>query len=284
MELKSMVRFEYRKTEPIASVFHSHPNYEIFYFHEGRGNYLIGGAIYSLSPGDLILMHGMTLHCANMDGKYQYIRTVIGFDPDYVRSIAGQLFTVDVTEPFDRLKNCRIRLEGEEKANFEALLDGVNEHFIRTDELAGDRFRLAFLRLLLEAYGFGSRSESRKLDVSTDKERAVQKIISYLEDHYMDDVRLSDLADHLHMNKHYLSRTFHEVTGATIFTYLYQRRINQAKIKFLLESELSVTEVGYQIGFKNLSHFSRVFKQQVGQTPEQYRRAAKSQSRTNEIS
>lgn len=281
MDDMSMVRFEYRKTEPIASVFHSHANYEIFYFHEGRGNYLIGGNIYSLSPGDLILMHGMTLHCPNMDESYKYVRTVIGFDPTYIRTIAGPLLKVNLLDPFEQLKNCRFPLQDEARSRFEALLAEMNGFHERTDAVSADRFTLSLIGLLLEIYDIGQKPQGRGQDVSSEKEQTVQKAISYLEEHYVDDVHLDDLGEHLHLNKHYLARTFRDITGVTIFTYLYRRRVNQAKIKFLLERELSVTDVCFQVGFKNLSHFSRVFKQQVGQTPEQFRRMAKSQSEQN---
>ncbi|WP_409341342.1 AraC family transcriptional regulator [Paenibacillus sp. MBLB4367] len=283
MDNLSMVRFEYRKTEPIASVFHSHPNYEIFYFHEGKGNYLIGGNIYSLSPGDLILMHGMTLHCPNMDASYQYVRSVIGFDPAYIRTIAGQLLSVNLLDPFEQLQNCRIALQGDSKAKFEMLLADMNVLHGRTDAVSADRFTLSLVGLLLEIYDIGQNPRGRGQDVSTEKEQTVQKVISYLEDHYVDDVHLDDLGEHLHLNKHYLARTFRDITGVTIFTYLYRRRVNQAKIKFLLENGLSVTDVCFQVGFKNLSHFSRVFKQQVGQTPEQFRRMVKSQPEQNAL-
>ena len=59
---------------------HSQSEYEIFYFHGGKCNYLIGNKLYALQPGDLIIMDGMTLHCANVDKRYAYSRTVLHFE------------------------------------------------------------------------------------------------------------------------------------------------------------------------------------------------------------
>jgi YesN/AraC family two-component response regulator len=109
-------------------------------------------------------------------------------------------------------------------------------------------------------------------DLSTDKEKHVQNVISFVEAHYIEDIHLQRLEEELHLSKYYLSKIFKEVTGATIFEYLYQLRINQAKILFLLHKEISVTEACYQVGFKHLAHFSRMFKRQVGDTPERYRK------------
>ena len=54
---------------------------------EGKCTYLIGDRIYILSPGDLIIMHGMTLHRPKVDNNYVYDRTTIHFDPSYVQQL-----------------------------------------------------------------------------------------------------------------------------------------------------------------------------------------------------
>ncbi len=105
----------------------------------------------------------------------------------------------------------------------------------------------------------------------TEKEKNVQNILSYIEDHFADDVNLEKLENEIHLDKHYMSHIFKEVTGTTIFTHLYTRRINQAQLLFLIEEEESVTNVCYRVGFKHLSHFSRVFKKFVGMPPEVFR-------------
>ncbi|MCK9912405.1 helix-turn-helix transcriptional regulator, partial [Microbacteriaceae bacterium K1510] len=70
----------------------------------------------------------------------------------------------------------------------------------------------------------------------------------------------------------YLSRTFKEVTGVPLFDYIYRQRINQARIRFLLDPDASVTDVGYAVGFKHPAHFSRLFKRLMGVSPDRYRR------------
>ncbi|WP_240420804.1 helix-turn-helix domain-containing protein [Paenibacillus periandrae] len=49
-------------------------------------------------------------------------------------------------------------------------------------------------------------------------------------------------------------------------------RINQARIEFVLDPNVSVTDVCFRVGFKHLAHFSRVFKELVGVTPVQYKK------------
>jgi AraC-like DNA-binding protein len=55
-------------------------------------------------------------------------------------------------------------------------------------------------------------------------------------------------------------------------TFLYEYRINEAKKMFLQDKDISVTTVSYKVGFKHLSHFSRIFKQHVGISPEAFKK------------
>nr|WP_274381426.1 AraC family transcriptional regulator [Paenibacillus mesophilus] len=251
--------------------FHSHPYFEMYYFHGGKANYLIGDKIFVLSPGDLILMNGMTLHCPNVDPSVPYRRTILHFEPAFVKPFAEMPFAVNLLQPFYELKNHRIHLQGTNRAEVEAMLERMCKLSVEEGGLSRDRLIVAFLDLLLLVYELCQSADSGSAFPS-DKERHAQNIIDYVEDHYQEDLHLEQLEDCLHLNKYYLSKLFKEVTGATIFDYVYHRRINQAKIHFLLDKNLTVTDVCYKVGFKHPSHFTRMFKSRVGCTPEQFRK------------
>jgi AraC-like DNA-binding protein len=253
---------------------HTHMLYEIYYFHKGRCTYLIGDQIYVLAPGDLILMHGLTLHSANVDPEIEYSRTTLHFDPAYVSNMIQQPFTMNVLKPFQELRNHRFHLQDEERVHMEASLLQLEALFKKQDTLSFHRFHALFLDLLFTIYGYCQKPMEAKPEFPSAKEYHVQSVITFIEDHYQEDLHLDELEQKLHLSKFYLVKIFKEVTGLTIFTYLYQRRINQAKILFLMEKEKSVTEICYEIGFKHPAHFSRIFKQWVGCTPEKYRKAS----------
>lgn len=271
-----MIEFGYQSNRPISPIFHSHPFYEVYYFHEGKCNYLIGDKIYVLSPGDLILMNGMTLHCAKIDCNYPYVRSIIHFEPEVARPFLEQPHAINVLKPFQELKNHRIGLSGKEKAEVERILQFMHVQNQRQDPIGSNRMSLAFIDLLYYIYELCLQPLQDKPDFTSEKEKNVQDVISYLESHYSHDLSLELLQEHLHMSKYYLSKIFKEVTGVTIFDFIYQRRINQAKIQFLLDPKISVTDVCFLVGFKHLAHFSRLFKQQVGVTPEAYKKKMKS--------
>lgn len=265
------IDFNYRDTNPTRMTFHSHVKYELYYFHGGKVNYLIGDKIFVLQPGDLILMNGMTLHCPNADPEHVYDRTTIHFEPAHIEGLLAPFHSVDVLRPFRELGNHRLQLQGEDKEEAEMLLGRMAQLYRKSDPISYNRFLLALLDLLHLVYRLCERP-SAKPEFPSEKERHVQSMIAYVERHYHEDLHLEQLEESLHLSKYYLSKIFKEVTGVTLFKYVYQRRINQAKMLFLLDNRKSVTDVCFQVGFKHLAHFSRLFKEQVGCTPEQYRR------------
>ncbi|MNY10266.1 Regulatory protein PchR [compost metagenome] len=66
-----------------------------------------------------------------------------------------------------------------------------------------------------------------------------------------------------------LKRLFHQVFGKSIFQYFQNFRMQEAA-RLLREERLSVSEVGYQLGFSNLGHFTKVFEAVIGVKPKKY--------------
>ncbi len=96
------------------------------------------------------------------------------------------------------------------------------------------------------------------------------QILEYIDDHYMDDVTLESVAYMAGFSKYHFSRLFKQYTDFTFCDYLCYRRIKAAE-EFLSKPDLSITEVALQSGFPSISTFNRLFKQQKGITPSEYR-------------
>jgi AraC-like DNA-binding protein len=251
--------------------YHTHPHYEVYYFHGGKANYLINDKIYVLEPGDMFLMHGMTLHKAHVDPAFAYHRTTIHLDPGYFQQHIQPGFTDDLLAPFSKLQNVRLQLRGEAKAEAEESLAFMNELYARGTPHSYQRFQARLLDFFIFLGELCDQPLKAKNSYPSSKEEHVQAIISFLENQYHEEITLEDIGDRLHLSKFYLAKTFKQVTGMTIFQYLMHRRVYQAKLR-LIQSQSSITETGYDVGFKHPSHFSRVFKEHTGMTPEQYRK------------
>ena len=80
---------------------------------------------------------------------------------------------------------------------------------------------------------------------------------------------LSELARFSGMSESKLKRLFKQIFGNSIYNYYQTLRIKEAAY-LIKEQKLSVSEAGYQVGFTNLSHFSRLFERYIGLKPKKY--------------
>lgn len=280
MQLQAPFDLTYYNEQPLSGgQFHSHAFYEIYYFHEGRCTYLIGDSVFTLKPGDLLLMNGLTLHCPNVEPDSRYVRSILHFDPAWICKGLSETAKSILLDPFETLRNHRMTLTGENREEFEGMLADIHR---LSSSTAGFRQERMTLRIQEMMYVIADWCQAavQDHDSISEKERHVQHVVSFVEENYMLDLTLEGIARDMHITKHYLSSLFKEVTGTTVFKYVYHRRINQAKIMLRLHPHLSITEISQASGFKHLAHFSRMFKAMVGTTPEYYRRSGEELSLT----
>ncbi len=82
---------------------------------------------------------------------------------------------------------------------------------------------------------------------------------------------IRELSDSAHMSPSKLKRLFKQIFGNSIFSYYQELRMQEAA-RLLKEEKYSVSDVGYKLGFTNLSHFAKVFNEHIGMNPKQYSR------------
>ncbi|MDF2725419.1 MAG: AraC family transcriptional regulator [Paenibacillus sp.] len=277
-DVKSLppIRIKHASYMPPANMPHSHFDHEIYYFHSGKCNFVIGSQFYALEPGDLILMNGLTWHSANINPDYGYERTIVHFNPDYLQSWIPKAFSINLLQPFSCIKHYRFSLKGQSRLEFEATLQKLEQMQHASDPIGKHRFSLSLLDFFLLLYELCDLPDSLSSPALSARENNVQRVMAYLDRHYALDIHLEDLGKHLHLDRHHLSKLFKEVTGMTIFHYLTHLRINHAKVKLSLDPTLPIMDVSYQTGFKHHAHFSRVFKQFVGCSPDQFRKSRQS--------
>jgi AraC-like DNA-binding protein len=81
---------------------------------------------------------------------------------------------------------------------------------------------------------------------------------------------LSQVAKAVNTSTFYFCKLFRKHTGINFTDYVSRVRIERAK-NLLLNRNLRVSEIAFEVGFQSLTHFNRVFKRIVGQAPTQYR-------------
>jgi AraC-like DNA-binding protein len=145
-------------------------------------------------------------------------------------------------------------------------------------ESVDEIFELFFLRIKAEELICRLLMELEKRDekllyaLNTHDIQSIYRVKEQMLGHLETPPITKELAVCANMSPTKLQRLFKQIFGNTIFSYYQDFRIKEAA-RLLKEEKLSVSEVGYQLGFTNLSHFSRVFKDHIGAKPKQYSRS-----------
>lgn len=85
-----------------------------------------------------------------------------------------------------------------------------------------------------------------------------------------EDISLGDVAKSVNTSTFYFCKMFKKATGLNFTDYLSRIRIEKAK-NLLLNPNLRISEIAYEVGFQSLTHFNRVFRKLAGQSPTEYR-------------
>jgi AraC-like DNA-binding protein len=99
----------------------------------------------------------------------------------------------------------------------------------------------------------------------------VEKAEEYITMNFAENISIEEIARKLHVHPSHLMRLFKKEKGMTLSRYRNLKRIKEAK-ELLIHSNLSITEVGFMVGFNNPQYFTKVFKKEEAITPKEYKR------------
>jgi AraC-like DNA-binding protein len=98
----------------------------------------------------------------------------------------------------------------------------------------------------------------------------ISRAKQFIAEHQTEELSLDQVAKSVHTSKFYFCKIFKKATGINFTDYLSRVRTERAK-NLLLNPNLRVSEIAYEVGFQSLTHFNRVFKRILGQSPTEYR-------------
>ncbi|MCL2856955.1 MAG: AraC family transcriptional regulator [Oscillospiraceae bacterium] len=259
------------------STLHIHEMFEIVFVLSDGMRCTIGENTHILAKNTMLLFNNMDLHNLSLapDTKLcDYY--VIYFDPGLVRNLLSE--STNILECFYyRPFNDPNILVFEQDEVF-GVLDVFNKlnycyHNLHEDGVYGRELRMKFLlgSLLIKINLAYRLTHGISVNTDTGSYKRIYNIMNYIQQNYAEDITLDSLATMFHIGKFYMCFLFKGVTGVSPSQYLANCRLMKAKE--MLINNYSVDDVCGRVGYKNLSHFSRSFKQHVGTSPKQYQMA-----------
>ena len=104
-----------------------------------------------------------------------------------------------------------------------------------------------------------------------DQRYEILRVLRYIDEHYNEKLTVEEVAKIANLSRSHFSNLFKGMTGKTLMEYITALRLKTAA-KLLCETELSVVEICFAVGFGCVTHFNRVFKKEFDCSPVQYRK------------
>lgn len=238
------------------------PHYLLHVILEGRGSYHKDGTAYDLRKGDAFLIPPMESSYYQADTENPWSYAWVGFDGKNCKELLSQtvfsdsfVFLNKNPENTDRLLSC-----------METLVNSFQESHGNQLNPLGNFF------LLLSC--MQTVSVCKKEDYS---HQYFQKAREYIDNNYSYDIRISDIAHHIGIDRTYLYKVFMEQVNLSPKQYLLQHRI-RAAAQMLCSSSYTITEIAFSCGFKDAPAFCNYFKKYIGSTPKSFRKNYKAEN------
>jgi AraC-like DNA-binding protein/mannose-6-phosphate isomerase-like protein (cupin superfamily) len=253
--------------------YHWHEILEIVYVMRGHISIFIEGKVLEAAKGDIIVINPCDVHGffgAEFNDTIMIIQVGLEVFEETLVDIRDHFFHKLV---FDRKIFIRPNVDSDLHHRLEVLLIAMRKEY--NEKKSGYRialrskiyeFALVFIREIPE------RSLSKKeITRYKNHHEILERVFSFIYDNADNpDIALENAANAAAMSKFYFTRFFKEQTGQTFHDFLSRLRVNIAQ-EYLIESEMSITEIAFHCGFASLKTFNRVFKTYVTVSPSEYR-------------
>ncbi|WP_068471810.1 AraC family transcriptional regulator [Saccharicrinis aurantiacus] len=261
-----------RKQNAFNYPVHFHPEFEINFIINGTGSKrIVGDHISEVGEMELVMVgpnlyHGWENGNMNLDSKYRQI--TIQFSRDLFTN--SYLCKKDVKPIKELLNNsCRGISFSTETIN------KVHHKIIKLTKLEGFEAFLLFQSFLYDIANSANQSFLTNLSFNHENDfynsERIEKAYKYIVSNFHKKLRLEETAESISMSAITFSRLIKQRTGKSFVDFVNEIRLGYAT-RHLIESNKTVSEIGYICGFNNLSNFNRIFKKRQGCTPTEFRK------------
>ncbi len=263
-EDRSIIAFRYSKNH-FDAPWHFHPQHELTYIQSSVGTKFIGDYVGSYGPGELVLLRSNLPHCwkNQLDPSCKAESVVIQWNVGIFSEVP------ELRSMFGLLKVASKGIIFSKEAT-KSLIPSI-ERLCTLDDY---QLYIELLSLLVELTHcpFKTLSKASFIDdlPATYSDR-MSEIHDFVELHFHRKIYLKEVASMSHLSEQAFSRFFSHVMGRPFFSFLNEYRINVAR-RMLIDTDISVAQIGYACGFESLTFFHKQFKNFNQMSPLKYRK------------
>ena len=256
-------------------MWHCHPEIEITYIKKGAMHYRINNRSFHLKEGEIIFCNSNALHSGEMIDQEDCSYIPVTFDPKLIYGFFRSTICTKYVDPIiQNLSICAMHIDYSREWHKD-----FREQMLKVISLDKDRpdfyeldisIRMQIMwRLLAEHLPHQPVTTASDL---TEYER-IRKILSYIEQNYMNRITLTDISESLHLCESECTRLFKRHMNTTLFAFLQEYRIERS-LEYLNTKE-SISAIAEKTGFSYSNYYSKVFSKIKGCSPREYRKALK---------
>lgn len=247
---------------------HFHPELELVYVNKGKGKRHIGNHLSYFNNSQLILIGANLPHNGFTDRlTINGSETVIQFRQEFLGDYFFNVPEMEgISNLFERAKNgilfgVKTKKKIGHKIEKLSEKEGFKKILILLEILHGLAKSKDYTILNADGFAFETEpQDSAKIDI----------IFKHVNENFTQHITLDEIADKVSMTVPAFCRYFKKVTGKTFTKLVNEYRVVHAT-KLLSESQLSITDVSFECGFNNFSHFNKLFKEITGKSASKYR-------------
>lgn len=257
-----------------ANFWHYHPEIELIFVNGGAGKRQVGSHISYYNNGDLTLIGSNLPHCGFTDeltGNKNEI--VIQMKPEF---LGDHFFDIpemrNIKNLFNQAKS-GITFGGKTKRKIGNKLNKMVdqtpfERLISIIKILNELELATEDATVLNAEGF-------RMEMHVQDNERINLIFNYVKDNFKEPIRLEDIAAKVSMTVPSFCRYFKKITHKTFTKFVNDYRLVHA-CKLLAEKPISISEIAFESGFNNFSHFNNSFKEFTGKNASEYRHELRS--------
>jgi len=272
--------------DSLTTQLHRHEYMQVNYIYRGSGKHFIQNYGFNIIKGDIFVIppyvpHRISAGADDDIGIYEF-----EFEPDFINQSFSDIENTETfldfayIEPFlvseSHIKP-RLNLTGRTQMEVEAILREALEEYQKKES----GYVLLVKSLLLKLLVLVGRAFTRHLQDAEPQplfghqRNAILGAVQYISEHYQEELSTDEIAQKFMLSPSYFRYLFKSITARTFTEHVNMIRINKA-IEMLKTTDMRVLDISCETGFNNVNHFNKVFRQQTGVTPRQYRKGCAS--------